>query len=119
MLEIVSGVLAFAGIVGVLAPIVYLLYGCVFWLQHGTWIDWNLCTTLAPAPGCRLDTEWVGLNQVVKWLLEHPFAASCALGLACWMICLTISDSLVKLATKIRGKPAGGDFQGEGDQPPA
>jgi hypothetical protein len=117
-LDIVSGVLAFTGIVGVMAPILYLIYGCVYWLQHGAWLDWNLCATFAAAPGCRLHTEWVGLNQLVQWLLEHPFAASCVLGLACWMICLTISDSLVKLAKAVRGRPSGDrELQGDSGAP--
>jgi len=108
-LEITSGVLAVAGIIGVLVPIVYLIYGCVFWLQHGTWLDLDLCAALATAPGCSISSDWVGLNQLVRWLLEHPFAASCVVGLASWMVCITISDGLVKLATAIRGRPAGTD----------
>lgn len=63
-------IVIFMSLVGIFAPIAYLGWGALFWLNNGIWLTYNLCVDLNVLCG---NSDALGLNKIARFLAENVF----------------------------------------------
>lgn len=75
-------------VAGYSSGLLYVSYGCVYWLVNGEWLAYNVCFDL----GWLCPTErYLGLNKILFWLSDNPLAilsilCASAIGAGHWLL---------------------------------
>lgn len=82
------------------SPFFYLLLAAFHWLKLGFWYQGDVCTlpiTKSLFDSCVSRTAYVGIDQIMDWLYQHPFSFLVVFGWisggVLWALATRISES--------------------------